>query len=58
MRSNLAIALIAMLHMVERGRRNECRLAISNRRQELAMGRAAAQLIVRASLDIKSRRAR
>ena len=45
MRSNLACAIGTVLYVSQGGRRNECGLAVSNRRQELAMCRAGAQLI-------------
>ena len=45
MRSNLARAISTLLYVSKRCRRHECGLAVSNRRQELAMCRAGAQLV-------------
>src|SRR5260370_25487011 len=45
MRSNFARAVVAMSHMIQRGRRNQSGFTIRDRRQVLAVGRAGFQLI-------------
>jgi hypothetical protein len=44
-RPNLACAVSAMFHVVERGSRNQGGFAIRNRGEKLAVGRASVQLL-------------